>query len=86
MKYIMPNKTRSKSKYSPVDIFREARKLSKRKLNRKAKSYKKKSRSPIDIFYEAAKMDKKTKLNRKANSYGSGARKRTRRVKRRGRK
>jgi hypothetical protein len=82
----MPNKTRSKSKYSPVDIFYEARKLSKRKLNRKAKSYKKKSRSPIDIFYEAAKMDKKTKLNRKAKSYGSGARKRTRRVKRRGRK
>ena len=82
----MPNKTRSKSKYSPVDIFYEARKLSKRKLNRKAKSYKKKSHSPIDIFYEAAKMAKKTKLNRKAKSYGSGARKRTRRVKRRGRK
>ncbi|MDB4342610.1 hypothetical protein OAA07_00015 [bacterium] len=82
----MPNKTRSKSKYSPVDIFYEARKLSKRKLNRKTKSYKKKSHSPIDIFYEAAKMDKKTKLNRKAKSYGSGGRKRTRRVKRRGRK
>jgi len=82
----MPNKTRSRSKYSPVDIFYEARKLSKRKLNRKTKSYKKKSHSPIDIFYEAAKMDKKTKLNRKAKSYGSGARKRTRRVKRRGRK
>jgi hypothetical protein len=82
----MPNKTRSKSKYSPVDIFYEARKLSKRKLNRKAKSYKKKSHSPIDIFYEATKMAKKTKLNRKAKSYGSGARKRTRRVKRRGRK
>ena len=75
----MPNKTRSKSKYSPVDIFREARKLSKRKLNRKAKSYKKKSRSPIDIFYEAAKMDKKPKLNRKANPYGGEAKKRTRR-------
>ena len=30
MKYIMPNKTRSKSKYSPVDIFYEARKLSKK--------------------------------------------------------
>jgi hypothetical protein len=82
----MPNKTRSKSKYSPVDIFYEARKLSKRKLNRKTKSYKKKSHSPIDIFYEAAKMAKKTKLNRKVKSYGSGSRKRTRRVKRRGRK
>ncbi len=91
----MPNSTRSKSKYSPVDIFYEARKLSKNKLNRKAKSYKKKSISPsrvpsqfspIDIFYEAAKMTKKTKLNRKAKSYGSGTRKRTRRVKRRGRK
>ena len=34
----------------------------------------------------SAKMDKKTKLNRKANPYGRGARKRTRRVKRRGRK
>ena len=81
----MPNSTRSKSKYSPVDIFYEARKLSKRKLNRKAKSYNK-SRSPIDIFYEAAKIDKKTKLNRQAKPYGKGTRKRTRRVKRRGRK
>ena len=33
-----------------------------------------------------AKMAKKTKLNRKAKSYGSGTRKRTRKVKRRGRK
>ena len=40
----MPNSTRSKKKSrSPIDIFYEARKLSKRtKLNRRAKSYSKK--------------------------------------------
>ena len=73
----MPNSTRSKKKSrSPIDIFYEARKLSKRtKLNRRAKSYSKKSRSPIDIFYEARKLSKRTKLNRRAKSYGKGTRK-----------